>query len=94
MMQVDGLFPDDVDLGALLLDDDDDMAKVLIDASTALRDDMVLIWAPPIARGGTMPFCLIFFRFSNRHLRRAAPKLVSDFVVIGDVPDGASSILL
>jgi hypothetical protein len=61
------------------------MAKVLIAAT--VPDDMAWIWLPPMARGGTMPFCLIFFGFSIRHLRRATPMLVSDFVVIGDVPD-------
>jgi hypothetical protein len=40
MVQVDGLFPDNVNLGALLLDDDD-MAKVLIDTAATLPDDMV-----------------------------------------------------
>jgi hypothetical protein len=37
-----------MDLGILLLDDDD-MAKVLIDAASLLPDDMAWIWALPTA---------------------------------------------
>jgi hypothetical protein len=48
MAQVDGHFPDGMDLGALLLDDDA-MGKVLIDVATLLPEDMAWIWAPPMA---------------------------------------------
>jgi hypothetical protein len=49
-----------MDLG-VLLPDDDDMAKVLIDSTSLLPDDMAWIWALPTARGGMMLFCLFLF---------------------------------
>jgi hypothetical protein len=75
---VDGLFPDDVDLGALLLDDDD-MTKVLIDTAATLPDDMAWIWALPRARGGMVPFCLIFLGFSTdiRNARHQSSSQIS-----------------
>jgi hypothetical protein len=83
--RVDGLFPNDVDLGALLLDDDNDMAKVLIKAASFLLDDMAWIWAPPMARGGTMSFHLFFvFQPTSETRPGTIPMLISDFIVVED----------